>query len=414
MSAFRKLTAGLAGLAACAVAVPATAADDTQFDGTITLGAAISLTGKYSTNGGHTKKGYDMAVDRINSMGGVEVGDKTYKLEVKYYDDESTPARGAQLAERLIQQDDVKFVLGPYSSGMTKAIAPVTEEHGVPMVEANGASRSLFTQGYDYLFAVLSTSEQYLASAVDLRAELARKDGMKPSNMTIAGVFENDPFSQDIRAGVLADAKEYGMEMVVDDKLPPEINDMSSTLIKVKATKPDMLVVSGHSKGAALAIRQMSEMRVNVPMLAMTHCDSAQIIKKFGDKAEYTLCASQWAPSLKYADKYFGEASQFAKDFKKRYGYAPPYQSAESAAAVLVYKNAFERADSLNKKAVRDALQKTDMMTFYGPINFDDTGKNIAKPMVLYQVQDGEYKVVAPTKYANADVRYPMPKWSER
>ncbi|MBK1698026.1 amino acid ABC transporter substrate-binding protein [Rhodovibrio salinarum] len=414
MTAFRKLTVGLAGLAACAITAPVSAADDAQFDGTITLGAAISLTGKYSTNGGHTKNGYDMAVDRINSMGGVEVGDKTYKLEVTYYDDESTPARGAQLAERLIQQDGVKFVLGPYSSGMTKAIAPVTEQYGVPMVEANGASRSLFTQGYEYLFAVLSTSEQYLASAVQLRAELAEKDGMDPSEMTIAGVFENDPFSQDIRAGVIADAEEHGMELVVDDKLPPEINDMSSTLIKVKAKSPDMMVVSGHSKGAALAIRQMSEMRVDVPMLAMTHCDSAQIIQKFGDKAEYTLCASQWAPSLTYSDDYFGSASDFAADFEARYDYAPPYQSAESAAAVLVYKDAFERAGSLDKKAVRDALQATDLMTFYGPVNFDDTGKNTAKPMVLYQVQDGEYKVVAPTEYASAEVRYPMPKWSER
>ncbi len=407
-------TAGLAaaGIAAIGLAAPASFAAD--FDGTITLGAAVSLTGKYSTNGGHTKNGYDLAVERVNSMGGVEVGDKTYKLEIKYYDDESTPARGAQLAERLINQDGVKFVLGPYSSGMTKAIAPVTEKYNVPMVEANGASRSLFTQGYEYLFAVLSTSEQYLASAVDLRAELAERDGRDPSEMTVGGVFENDPFSQDIRAGVLADAEEYGMEMVIDDKLPPEINDMSSTLIKVKAKNPDLLVVSGHSKGAALAIRQIAEMQVKVPMLAMTHCDSAQIIKKFGTDAEYTLCASQWAPSLSYSDSYMGEASEFAADFEAAYDYAPPYQAAESAAAVLVYVDAFERAGSLDPKAVRDALAETDMMTFYGPVDFDETGKNIAKPMVLYQVQDGEYVVVAPTKWAAAEVRYPIPPWSER
>lgn len=401
-----------AGVATAGLAVPAQA--ETDFDGTITLGAAVSLTGKYSTNGGHTKNGYDLAVERVNEMGGVEVGGKTYKLDITYYDDESTPARGAQLAERLIQQDSVKFVLGPYSSGMTKAMAPVTEKYGVPMVEANGASRSLFTQGYEYLFAVLSTSEQYLASAVDLRAELAEKNGRSPSDMTIAGAFENDPFSQDIRAGVLADAENYGMEMVIDDKLPPEINDMSATLIKVKAKQPDLFVVSGHSKGAALAIRQMSEMRVDVPMLAMTHCDSAQIIKKFGEDAEYTLCASQWAPTLSYADDYFGEASEFAADFEAAYDYAPPYQAAESAAAVLVYVDAFERAGTLDKDAVRDTLADTDLMTFYGPVKFDETGKNIAKPMVLYQVQDGEYVVVAPTKWAAADVRYPIPSWSER
>ncbi|MDX1608555.1 MAG: amino acid ABC transporter substrate-binding protein [Halofilum sp. (in: g-proteobacteria)] len=381
---------------------------------TITIGSAISLSGKYSTNGGHTQKGYDLAVEMINKNGGVDVGGKNYKLDVKYYDDESTPARGTELAERLISQDGVKFMLGPYSSGMTKAIAPVTEKHKIPMVEANGASRSLFTQGYEYLFAVLSTSEQYLASAIQLAAETSDNLGKKPSEINVAMAFENDPFSQDIRAGVTEDAKKHGMNIVIDDELPRELNDMSATLTKVKALKPDVLVVSGHAKGAATAIRQMEDMRVNVPMLAMTHCDSAQIIQKFGDAAEYTLCASQWAPSLSYSDDLFGSASDFAKLFEETYGYAPPYQAAESAAAVQVFADAFERAGSLDPKKVRDALAATDMQTFYGNIKFDKTGKNIAKPMVLYQVQDGEYKVVAPTRWAAAELIHPMPKWSER
>lgn len=381
---------------------------------TITLGAAVSLTGKYSTNGAHTKNGYDLAVEKINEAGGVKVGDKTYMLEVKYYDDESTPARGAELAERLIQQDGIKFMLGPYSSGLTKAIAPVTEKYQIPMVEANGASRSLFTSGYKYLFAVLSTSEQYLTSAISLAAEKADALGKEPGAIKIAGAFENDPFSQDIRAGVLDDAKKHGMEMVIDDKLPKELNDMSATLTKVKAVKPDVLVVSGHSKGAATAIRQIAEMRVNVPMLAMTHCDSAQIIQKFGKEAEYTLCASQWAPSLSYSDDLFGSASDFAKLFEKTYDYEPPYQAAESAAAVQVFADAFQRAGSLEPKAVRDAIAATEMQTFYGNIKFDETGKNIAKPMVLYQVLDGEYKVVAPTKWAAAKAVIPSPTWSER
>jgi branched-chain amino acid transport system substrate-binding protein len=81
---------------------------------------------------------------------------------------------------------------------------------------------------------------------------------------------------------------------------------------------------------------------------------------------------------------------------------------------VLVYVDAFERAGSLEPQAIRDALAETDLMTFYGPVRFDETGKNVAKPMVLYQVQDGEYVVVAPTKWAAADVRYPIPPWSER
>ena len=384
-----------------------------QAEDTITLGSAISLTGKYSTNGEHTQHGYDLAVQMINDSGGVQVGDTTYMLDIVYYDDESTPARGAQLAERLINQDGVQFMLGPYSSGLTKAIAPVTEQYGIPMVEANGASLSLFTQGYRYLFAVLSTTEQYLASSVELAAALAEAEG-REEPLTLAAVFENDPFSQDVRAGVLADAERLGIEVVIDDKLPPELNDMAPSLAAIKQLKPDILVVSGHAKGAALAIKQIEEMRVDVPMLAITHCDSADIIGNFGDAAEYAFCASQWAPTLTYSDDLFGSAADFATKFEEVYGYVPPYQAAESAAAVMVFADAFERAGSLDRDAVRDALSATEMETFYGNIKFDETGKNIAKPMVLYQVQDGEYVVVAPVEWAAAEVRHPTPSWSER
>lgn len=145
--------------------------------GTITLGSAISLTGKYATDGVHSKNGYDFAIQKIKDAGGVMVDGKCYNFNVIYYDDESKGDRGATLAERLINQDKVQYMLGPYSSGLTKAIAPVTEKYQIPMVEAEGASRSLFNNGYKYLFAVLSTSEQYLASAITLAAEKAKETG---------------------------------------------------------------------------------------------------------------------------------------------------------------------------------------------------------------------------------------------
>ena len=383
-------------------------------DDTITLGAAVSITGKYSTNGKNTLDGYRLAAARINELGGVKLGGKAYKLKITYYDDESTSARGAQLVERLIQQDHVQFVLGPYSSGLTKAIAPVTEKYKIPMVEGNGADRDLFTQGYRYLFAVLNTSDYYLREAVNLLAEQARLHGKKPSDMRIAIAIENDNFSQDVRNGVVEDAQKHGMKVVIDDKLPPELNDMSSTLTKVKALRPDMLVVSGHDKGATLAVRQTADQKVHVPMLALTHCDSAQIAEKLGAAAEYAVCASQWDDDLSYQDKWFGTAKAYAQRFEKDFGYAPPYQAAESTASVLVFADALERAGSLDPEKVRDAIAKTDLATFYGPIKFDATGKNIAKSMVLYQVQHGEYQVVAPSRWAQTKIVYPAPRWEER
>src|SRR5262245_44629164 len=112
LSNCKRTSLALSVAAVCAAAAGQLGAQDD----TITLGAAVALTGNYSTNGKNTLDGYQLAVKRINEMGGVKVGDKSYKLKIAYYDDESTSARGAQLAERLIQQDKIKFMLGPYSS----------------------------------------------------------------------------------------------------------------------------------------------------------------------------------------------------------------------------------------------------------------------------------------------------------
>ena len=377
----------------------------------LVLGAAISLTGKYATNGIHAKNGYEYAIKKIDEAGGVKIGDKCYNFEVIYYDDESKGDRGATLAERLINQDKVQYMLGPYSSGLTKAIAPVTEKYKIPMVEAEGASRSLFNKGYKYLFAVLSTSEQYLASAITLAAEKAQEAGKDPSSVKVAVAVENDPFSLDIRAGVLEDAEKYGMQAIIDEKLPRDLSDMSAILTKVKLLKPDLLIVSGHSKGAATAVRQIGEMKIDVPMIAITHCEAADVTGKFGETANDILCSTQWAETLSYEDELFGTAANYEQEFKGAYPeYADkqvPYQTAQASAAVYVFADAFQRAGTLDKEAVREAIAATDMKTFYGPIKFSEFGNNIAKPMVLRQIQDGEYNVVAPSAFASHKLNYP-------
>lgn len=398
----------LLGLAASAMLLPGTVLAACE---TITLGSAISLTGKYATNGMHAKNGYEFAIQKIKDAGGVQFGGKCYNFNVIYYDDESKGDRAATLAERLINQDKVQYMLGPYSSGMTKAIAPVTEKYQIPMIEAEGASRSLFNKGYKYLFAVLSTSEQYLASAITLAAEKAKESGKEPSSVKVAIAVENDPFSLDIRAGVLEDDARYGMETVVDEKLPRDLSDMSAILTKVKLLKPDVLIVSGHSKGAATAVRQIDEQNVKAPMVAVTHCEAADVTGKFGAAANDILCSTQWAETLTYEDPLFGTAANFNTEVKAAFpDYANkkvPYQLAQASAAVYVFKDAFERAGSLDKEVLRDAISATDLQTFYGGIKFSEAGNNIAKPMVLRQIQDGKYNVVAPSAFASHPLNWP-------
>jgi branched-chain amino acid transport system substrate-binding protein len=376
---------------------------------TITLGVVTSLSGKYSINGKIAAKGFNLTVKVINDQGGVRVGGKAWKLKVKYYDDKSTPALSAQLMERLITQDGIKYMLGPYSSATTKAVAPVIDKYRIPMVEAHGASRSLFRQGYQYLFAVLSTSEQYLASSITLAAEIAEKNGRRPGDLKLALVFENDPFSLDVRAGVIDDASKYGMEIVIDDKMPYDLGDISASLAKVKELKPDLLMISGHGKGALTGARQIKEMRIDVPMIAITHCEAAKIVSEFGAATNGILCPAQWADTLSYEGDMFGTAAEFDKLFASTYSEfrKAPYQAAQAAAAVLVWRDAFERANSFDTELLRTAISETNLKTFYGFIRFSKTGYNIAKPMVLRQIQNGEYNVVAPSNWASHLVQWP-------
>ena len=391
------LTACAFGAAALALAVGLLIPPPKVEGNTILLGATLSLSGRYATNGINTYNGYEIAVERINAAGGIKVGGKKYNLKIIYYDDESSPALGASLAERLIKQDGIKFVLGPYSSEMTKAVARVTEQYRIPMVEAEGASPSLFDHGNKYIFGVLSTAENYLANFIQLAVE---KLGKNPKDLKLAIVVQNDRFSLHVRRTVWNDARKYGIEVIIDNKLPSLISDMSRTLEEVRKNNPDILVISGHSKGAEAAARQIKETDIRPPIVAMTHCEAARIIQKFGEATEGFYCPGQWASSLPYKDHLFGTAMDFSIAIKEAYpeeNYTHvPYQSASAAAAVMVWKAAFERANSFDTERLRAALASTKLDTFYGRIEFGPGGQIISKPMILRQIQNGQYIVVGP------------------
>ena len=366
----------------------------------------MSATGRYALNGDYARKGYDLAVKAINEKGGVAIGGKPYRLEIKYYDDESTPARGAELAERLIEKDAIDFLLGPYSSSLVKAMLPIVEKHGVPMVEANGVAREVFTKGYRNIFAV-SAADDYFDAAFDIAAANAGQLGKEASSMIVALAVDDDPYSQDVRAGLLGDVTEHGMQVVIDDELPPELDDMSVTLAKVKVLKPDVLVVSGHERGAMTAVTQIEAMRIEVPILVLTHCDSARLAETLPEASEGAFCITPWHPSLQGADEWFGSGADFAKLYREIYGEEPPSQAAQSAAAVLAFADAFARAQSLEPKRVRDALAAMERETFFGRVDFDHTGRNAAKFTVLTQIRDGKYVLVAPKPLAKGEAIVP-------
>jgi branched-chain amino acid transport system substrate-binding protein len=400
--------AGFASVVAAAAFAYAPAVAQAQSCDTIELGAAVSASGIYAANGANTKNGYEFAVKKINDAGGVTIGGKCYHFKIKYYDDESTPARAAQLVERLIDQDKINYVLGPYGSPLTKAILPVIEKYKTPLVQGEAASRSLFTQGYKYHFGIVATSEKYLTPVVDMAADIAKKQGKDPSTVKIAMIYQDDAFSLDVRQGVVDTMKKYKMTAAIDDRMPKDLNDITGFLTKVKAIKPDVLIVSGHEKGAVTAARQMADLQIQVPLVGLTHCEAAKVTQDFPKASNDFVCPTQWDETMKVGDKMFGTAANYNTEMKAAHGYkVVPYQTAQASAAVYVWADAFKRANSLDKEKLREALTKTDLETFYGHVKFADDGSNPGKEIILRQIQQGKYNVVWPEKVAASKLTYP-------
>jgi len=133
-------------------------------------------------------------------------------------------------------------------------------------------------------------------------------------------------------------------------------------------------------------------------------------VESLGADADNLVEPVQWAKSMSWKDPVFGwTAQQYAEMFKAEKGYEPDYHPPQSSAAVMVYYHALGKAGTMDPKKVRDEIAKTDIMTFYGPVKFNEQGKNIGKGMAVVQLQEGKHIVVFPSSVSEGKLVYPKP-----
>ena len=378
---------------------------------TITLGGSMSKTGSLSHEGHLYLDSYKMTVNDINKKGGVEVGGKKYKFDLKIYDDQSDPSKARQLYQRVIQQDNIDFLIGPYSSGVNLAAKPIINKNKKPMIEGGGSAPKIFKSGNKYIFGTLVTAPEYPKGLMNLA-----KSFDSPSVSKVAIANANDVFSKATAQGAIDFAKKQGWDVAVHKSFPPDSNDLSSVLHTVDNASPEVFVLAGHYKQAVTAVKQMSQYDINIPFVidtvgAVTH----DFIDTLGAKGNYVCGTSQWANSANYKGFFYGSAPDYIKRFKKAYDYSPDYHNASGSAVILNWYDVFKRADSLDDVGhIRDLLAKTDLKTFFGPIKYASDGQITGKPPAGYQWQNKKKKLVYPSKYAKASAKYPTPKWSNR
>src|SRR4051794_1717471 len=371
--------------------------------GTLDVGAALSLTGSLAKEGRLTKLGYQFCQTKVNAKGGIQAGDKTYKLAITYKDDKSQPDTAAQLVDQF-NDDGRKLILGPYGSPSTEAASAVVERNGQVMADSSGADNAIFDKGYKTTFAVLSPATSYLATIVKAIAA-----GAKPVPKTVAIISADDGFSKTAAKGGAAEVEKQGMKLLKTEYVAEHTTNVSSALTKIKPLKPDVILVSAHVEEGIAVVKQSKELGVE-PAGGFGETvapPTPDFRKALGDDAEGVIGSTQWTAQTKGKDKVFGTAQDYANGFKQAYGEDAEYHSAEAAAACLALVLAVEKAGSTEPGAVRDAMAGLDTDSFFGHIKFDATGKNAEKPMSAIQLQGGAPVTVFPQDEATAPLHWP-------
>jgi len=373
-----------------------------EFAGTVRLGAALSETGRYAVEGRDSRQGYDTWLTWVNeTYGGIRVGDQRYRAEIVYYDDESDADTAGNLTQRLIDDDRVDFLLGPYSSGLTTGTSAIAEANDVLMVEGNGTSDTMFERGFRNLFLVATIASDYTRSGIEALAARGAR--------TAVIAHEDTSFATAVARGAVRHLEANGIEVLAVETYPKDIQDTSAIMTKFRDLDPDLFVGGGHYNDAVLFVNSAEELGFEPGgMLITVGPSNPKLVEELGDDVHGVLGPTQWEPSMAYRGPYFGSAADYSGYYESLWGEPPVYQAASATAAALALHLAIEAAGSTDTGAVRAALRELSADTFYGPISFDDRGVNVSKPMGMVQVLDGEIVVVAPDGAATATLQYPL------
>ena len=372
----------------------------------IKFGCAIAFTGKYSREGKLYVDSYKLAMEQINKMGGIKVGGKSYPIEIKFYDDKSSDSESAKLVEKLITQDKVDLLLGPYTSWITIANSLVAQRYKIPMIEGGGASSKIFSRGNKYIFGTLPAAGQYFKSTIEMLTTF------KPKPKTIAILYADDKFNIMVGKGAKKTAEKLGFKVVYFEKYSSENTDFTTMLTKLKSIKPDAVLVGSHLGTGINLLHQAKELDVNFPFISLTVGPSeANFRKSLGKDAEYVFGVASWSLQMNFKGYLFKDTKEFIKMFKEKYGYDPDYHNASGIAVLAVFKDAIQRANTLNPEKIRDAIAKTSLDTIYGHVEFNPNGQ-IKGTSVALQIQGGEIYQVYP-KGSRKPI-YPAPPWKKR
>ena len=358
----------------------------------IRIGTTQSLSGQYEDFGTNQLRGLQMWVGDVNDRGAL-LG---RPVELVHYDDESDPDRSVELYRKLIEQDKVDLLIGPYSSDITLAASQVAEQYDIPMLTLAASADEIWAQGYKNIVGLDTPSTRYM----DIAIEAAATQGAK----TMALVFANTKFGQQVVGGVRSKASELGLQIVLDQSAD-DVAEIPGLVRQLDAANADVIMAIGYLEGSIILVRELKAAGVKPKMLVFgVGASLAEFGQQLLGDAEGVVGVVQWLRGIQMPG-----AQDFAYRFRQLYGNNPAAYATLGYSGGSVMEAAVRLAGTTDHAAVREQLHTMVFNSLLGIYDVNENGRQVGKSNYLLQWQGNDRRLVAPSNVAESQLIYPKP-----
>lgn len=346
------------------------------------IGVSLGLSGAYATDAEMQGKAYRLWADQVNRRGGI-LG---RRVEMIIRDDRSDAASARLIYEDYVLRDGADLLMGPYSSGITAAVAPIADRHGYPMLSPGGAAEALWKQGYRNLFGIIPIAGRHTIGFLALLAD-AGVD-------TLAVVQADDIFSLDVAEGTQTWAAEYGVRITSRQKIPLGSSDLEPVARTAQQSGARALLMAGHFAESVNMRRALQRIGWTP---AAYYASVGPGLDKYGSTlgaaAEETFATTTWEPR---EDLKLPGTAEFLREFVAAYGEKPNFLAAHAYAACQVLERALLQAGRVDRSLLRDSLSQLDTNALLGRYTVDRAGLQTKRFPLIVQWQHGRREIVWP------------------
>ncbi len=373
-------------IAACLFAAPAAEAA-----GPIVIGASASETGPLAVDAAYHLHGLELGVAEANAHGGW-LG---RKLELKYYDDKSDPGTAVRLYTRLITDDKVDLLIGPYSSGITQAVAPLVNKYQRLMIDPGASLPDIFVAGNLWNIQGIATSTGYLEGVLPLAKEHGAHN--------VAVLALQSAYSLACGKARQEQAGKLGMPVVYNTTYALPQPDFSSIALAIKNSHPDVVIACSYYPDSVGLTQALQRVGFTPTFLAETIGPAeAQFTSALGPLADRIISNTTWWPSLKTQGN-----DTFIAAYKAKYHEEPDYHAAATYSAIQTLGAAVAATQSLDQAKLRDWLLKNQVETVQGTFKAGPNGIGTQFKQYMFQIQNGDRKLIWPAELAQAKPEIP-------